>query len=140
MNLVCISVVLLSGLIQKISSLISCYHCANTTVDLCGNKTITCRYPADACYILFQDGTRMSRSCIWTGHCTPKLLCRGNPACDLHCCYDGDFCNRERKRDFSYTDLGEADWLVLGLLSFMLLCILVWLSRKAKSYPIFGST
>ena len=117
---------------------IACYHCRNTSIHSCGNRTITCRRPADACYItLSESNTMMSRSCVWNGHCLPQFLCNGVASCDLHCCYGEDLCNNgsDTCHLHKHSDArSSVDWFVPSLLYVMLFCILVALMVKI-SFP-----
>ena len=134
MNIVCICILLLSICIGNVLSIITCYHCTNTSVDLCGNKTITCRYPADTCYSMLQHNkTLMSRSCVWMGHCSPTFLCKDDPYCDLQCCYE-DICNSERMKKISHRDscTNDVEWIKLSFLHLMLLCVLLGILRMPK--------
>ena len=133
MDIVCISLMILIGSVQKILSLISCYYCQNTQVEFCGNKTITCRYPADACYILSHaNSTKTTKSCVWMGHCTQYFLCQEKHSCHLQCCYNENYCNREKTNDYSLRNTGHGDWIFLSVLYLLLFSILVAISRAPR--------
>ena len=120
----------LTSLLKRTSSKITCYHCRNTSLTLCGNSTLTCRDPADSCYMLIsQDKTRISKSCVWNGHCSPHFLCNGESSCNLHCCYGKDGCN-EAIESHWMKDSSTVDWLYIVILYL----ILPFLITMAKSF------
>ena len=119
-----------------VSSLITCYHCTNTSIHLCSNtSTITCRKPADSCYVLLsQDRKTISKSCVWKGHCSPHTLCNGLPSCNLQCCSEGDLCNAATDDDNWVTDADPVNWCYIILL-YLILPSLLALAHVAFSLP-----
>lgn len=85
--------ILLVFMIRVGESQITCYDCEYDDVELCGNKTITCRHPADTCYTMTsENGGKMKKSCSWSGHCLRNFICEFREECKLRCC-EKELCN-----------------------------------------------
>lgn len=97
LNIVKKSLLVLTLFINMTLPDITCYYCPYTDLDKCGNRTITCRQPADACYVLLSESKdKVEKSCSWAGHCIPMYICgKKDQKCDLHCCGDG-LCNHDK--------------------------------------------
>ena len=106
-----------------VTSDITCYHCTNTSIQHCHNTTITCRSPADSCYvILSQDRQTIRKSCVWKGHCAPQLLCNAMTSCHLQCCSDADCCNVNSDHEDWVTDTNAdpVNWCYVVILYMIL--------------------
>ena len=130
-------IVVLILLFEQVRSDIGCYYCTNSSVGLCGNATITCRYPADSCYIKISTlNTRMSKSCIYSGHCDERFLCSGISSCQLQCCHGKELCNEGTGLiPLEHAEPDLASWFFPTVLYIVLLGVLFLIMVKIN-FPV----
>ena len=128
------------SVIKLINSSITCHHCLNSSVELCGNTTLTCNDPADTCYTVLSQGRRkVSKSCVWSA---PHFVCRGMVECNLHCCSAEDLCNEaNEKAEGNWVRESDAvNWLYVVVLYLILPFMLILAKMTVIPQDSSGTT